>query len=272
MSQPWLIYTTASRSVAEEAVESMYVTLGLVVGEDLAEHLDPGEELEPPTLGSWPDVSVLEKAPVPTSDEARASLAGSGKAKAKLDEAALTRLATCKSTIQIDQATAFDPSHVSALRALFESLGPSVFTKGAGLELSTSESLLATLAGAADLAESLRAIAAGKADDDDDDEDEDDEDDDDDLDEDDDEPAPDSAKPEMLRMMLGEIAQLPRVRRKAAELLGGAPPLVGQFAERLARVGAEPDLAAAKALGVEEREVIGARKALANLLRRAESR
>src|SRR6476620_3715294 len=104
MSNSWLIYTTASRPAAESAVETMYETLGGIVGEDLAEHLDPGEELEPPSLGSWPDVSVLDKVPVPTADEARASIAGSGKGKAKLDEAALERLASCKATIQIAQA------------------------------------------------------------------------------------------------------------------------------------------------------------------------
>ena len=107
------------------------------------------------------------------------------------------------------------------------------------------------------------------------DEDEDEEfedDEDEDEDEDDDAPAPDSARPEVLRMLLGEIAQLPRVRRKAAELLGGAPPIVGKFAERLARLGAEPDPVVAKELGVTERDVVGARKALSILLRRAESR
>ena len=254
----------------------MYVTLGDIVGEDLAEHLEPGEELEPPSLGCWPDVSVL-KVPVPTPAEVRASLTEPGKLNVKFEESALERLAKCQSTIRIDRAQRFDPALVSAVRSLFEELGPCVFTESQGFDLSTSESLLATLTTTQDLAAKLKAIAAGEVDEDEENEDEDEDeefedDEDEDEDEDDDAPAPDSARPEVLRMLLGEIAQLPRVRRKAAELLGGAPPIVGKFAERLARLGAEPDPVVAKELGVTERDVVGARKALSILLRRAESR
>jgi hypothetical protein len=268
MSQSWTIYTTASPEAATSAVKAMYATLAGIVGEDLAEHLEPGEELEPPSLGFWPDVSVAST-PVPKS-------AGKGK-DFKHEGGAVERLKTCKATIRIDRAERFDPALISAMRALFESLGPCLFTKGQ--DLLTSETLLATVLSNRDLAAALRAIAAGEQideeeedEDEEEEEDEDEEEEDDEEAEEDDEPAPDSAKPEMLRMILGEIAQIPRARRKAAELLGGAPPLVGTFAERLARVGAEPDPVAAKALAVTERDIVGARKALAIILRRSEGR
>ena len=273
MSHSWFIYTTVAPTVAERAVEAMYATLAGIVGEDLAEHLDPGEELEPPALGYWPAISVAASTPVPSADELRASLAEGGKKNAKLDEAALERLAKCRATIQIDRPQRFDPALVSALRALFEKLGPSLFTKGPGTDLSTSESLLTSLAASTDLPAKLRAVEDGEVDgDDEDDDDEDDEDDDEDEDEDEDEPAPDSARPEVLRTVLGAISQVPRARRKASELLGAAPPLVGKVAERLARIGAEPDATVAQALGVDAPEVVAARKALATILRRAESR
>jgi hypothetical protein len=227
----------------------MYKTLGRIVGKDLAEHLEPGEELEPPVLGCWPDITVPETSRVP---DARAS---------RGEKAALVRLAECVSTIRIDLVRDFDPALVSALRAVFEDLGPSVFAKGEGVDLTTSESLLASLAKSPDLAATLRAVEAGELEEEDEHEDEDDE-----------EPAPDSARPEVLRTILGEISQHPRARRKAGELLAEAPEIVGKVAERLARVGAEADPVVAKALDVKEREVLGARKALATILRRAENR
>ena len=242
----------------------MYETLGAIVGEDLAEHLEPGEDLEPPALGFWPDISVCSAESIPSVAELRASMADPKKKNVTLEEAALERLAKCVSAIKIDKPQDFDPALVSAVRALFDSLGPSVFTEGQGSDLTTSESLLTTLAKQPDLASTLRAVAAGELDDDEDLDDGDDDD--------AEEPASDSARPEVLRKILAEIAQHPRARRKAGELLAEAPEIVATFAERLARIGAEPDPAVAKALDVKEREVLAARKALASILRRAENR
>lgn len=253
MPHSWFIYTTLARPEALRAVEATYVTLGKIVGEDLAEHLDPGEELEPPSLGAWPDIKVASGA---------------------VPEAALALLAGCKSTIKVEGAKGFDPALVSAVRALLAALGPCVFAEGKTAALQTSEALLKTIEKYADLAAALREVTSGDDDDDDDEEEEEDEEDTDDEDDEDDEdePAPDSARPAVLRTVLGAISQVPRARRKAAELLGAAPEIVGKVAERLARVGAESDADVAKALAVTEKDVVGARKALATLLRRAENR
>jgi hypothetical protein len=263
MSQSWSLYAPVTVAVAERAVADMYKALAAVVGPDLAEHLEPGEELEPPELGLWPEVSVAEKALIP-------SVSGRGAAKkapaVAADEAAAARLATCTASIDIEHPNDFDPALVTALRALIASLGSSVFSGGDGSELTTSESLLTKLETSLDLAAALRKLAAGESigDDDEDDDDEDDDD--------EDEPAPDSARPEMLRMLLGEIAQQPRIRRKVSELLGNAPPLVATVAERLARIGVETDAVSAKALGCTEADVAAARKTLATIFRRAENR
>lgn len=262
MAEPWFIYATVPRTAATRAVEATYETLGGIVGKDLAEHLEPGEDLEPPVLGFWPDISVSASASVPTAEAERTSLTDPTKTGATFEEAALARLAKCMSTIRVERPEAFDPAFVSAIRTLVENLGKSVFTNRPGFHLATSESLLASLAEYPDLASTLRAVAAGELDDEEEDEEEDE----------DDEPASDSARPEVLRKILEAIAQHPRARRKAGELLAEAPEIVGTFAERLARIGAEPDPAVAKALDVNERDVVGARKALASILRRAENR
>ena len=276
MAHSWRFYTKASRTAAGRAVDDMYEKLAAVVGEDLAEHLEPGEELEPAKLGCWPDVAVLAS-PVPTADEVETAVAEAGNTGVRVQDAALKRLAKCVSSIRIDHPRDFDPALVTAVRALVAALGPCVFSKGAGFDLLTSETLLADIAKATDLAAAMRAAVAGKLvdkDDDEDDEDDDEEEDEDDEEEeeDDDEPPSDSARPEVLRGTLAAMAELPRARRKASELMGSAPDLVARFTERLARVGAEPDAAVAKALNVTEKDVIGARKALALILRRAENR
>lgn len=265
MSQSWSLYAPVTVAVAERAVVDMYKALAAVVGPDLAEHLEPGEELEPPELGLWPEVSVPQKSVIPSVG----GRAGAQKAPAlAADEAAAARLATCTASIDIEHPNDFDPALVTALRALIASLGPSVFSGGDGSELTTSESLLTKLETSLDLAAALRKLAAGESiGDDDDEEEEDDED-----EEEEDEPAPDSARPEMLRMLLGEIAQQPRIRRKVSELLGNAPPLVATVAERLARIGVETDAVSAKALGCTEADVATARKTLATIFRRAENR
>jgi hypothetical protein len=262
MSQSWSLYAPVTIAVAERAVADMYKALADVVGPDLAEHLEPGEELEPPELGLWPEVSVPQKAVIPSV----AAPAGAKKTGVHGDEAALTRLATCTASIDVEHPNDFDPALVTALRALMASLGPCVFSGGEGSELTTSESLIAKLETSLDLAAALRKLAAGESIGEDEEE-EDDED-----EEEEDEPAPDSARPEMLRMLLGEIAQQPRIRRKVSELLGNAPPLVAAVAERLARIGAEPDAVSAKALAVTEADVVAARKTLATIFRRAENR
>jgi hypothetical protein len=262
MSQSWSLYAPVTIAVAERAVADMYKALAAVVGPDLAEHLDPGEELEPPELGLWPEVSVPQKSSIPS-----VAAPGSKKPGVHGDEAALARLATCTASIDIEHPNDFDPALVTALRALIASLGPCVFSGGEGSELTTSESLLAKLETSLDLAAGLRKLAAGESIGEEDEEEKEDED-----EEEEDEPAPDSARPEMLRMLLGEIAQQPRIRRKVSELLGNAPPLVATVAERLARIGVEPDAVSAKALGVTEGDVAAARKTLATIFRRAENR
>ncbi len=261
MSQSWSLYAPVSTAVAERAVAEMYKALAAVVGPDLAEHLEPGEELEPPELGLWPEASVPQKSVIPT-----VAAPGSKKPGVHGDEAALARLATCTASIDIEHPNDFDPAQVTALRALIASLGPCVFSGGEGSELTTSESLLAKLETSLDLAAALRKLAAGESiGEEDEEEEEDDEDE-------EDEPAPDSARPEMLRMLLGEIAQQPRIRRKVSELLGNAPPLVAAVAERLARIGVETDAVSARALAVTEGDVAAARKTLATIFRRAENR
>ena len=263
MSQSWSLHAPVTVAVAERAVVDMYKALAAVVGPDLAEHLEPGEELEPPELGRWPEVSVPQKSVIPSVG----GRAGAPKAPAlAADEAAAARLATCTASIDIEHPNDFDPALVTALRALIASLGPSVFSGGDGSELTTSESLLTKLETSLDLAAALRKLAAGESIGDEEEE-EDDED-----EEEEDEPAPDSARPEMLRMLLGEIAQQPRIRRKVSELLGNAPPLVATVAERLARIGVETDAVSAKALGCTEADVATARKTLATIFRRAENR
>jgi hypothetical protein len=263
MSQSWSLYAPVTIAVAERAVADMYKALAAVVGPDLAEHLEPGEELEPPELGLWPEVSVPQKSVIPSVG----APGGAKKAAVNGDEAALARLATCTASIDIEHPNDFDPALVTALRALIASLGPCVFSGGEGSELTTSESLITKLETSLDLAAALRKLAAGESIGEEDEEEEED-----DEDEDEDEPAPDSARPEMLRMLLGEIAQQPRIRRKVSELLGNAPPLVASVAERLARIGAETDAVAAKALAVTEADVAAARKTLATIFRRAENR
>ena len=276
MGYSWYIYAPVTITAAERAVDAMYEALAAVVGEDLADHLEPGEALEPSELGLWPDLSVPLKPLIPSVAEQRAALDDPSKTGVSIEEAALARLAKCTATVRIDRpAGGFDPALVTALRALVAKIGPCVFTEALGFTLTTSESLITTLATQQDLATALRAIEVRDSVDGDEDEDEDEdeeEDEDEDEDEAEDEPAPDSARPEMLRMLLGEIAQQPRMRRKVSELLGNAPPLVAAFAERLARIGAEPDAACARALNVTEADLASARKALATIFRRAESR
>jgi hypothetical protein len=264
MGHHWSLYAPVKISAAEQAVDAMYETLSDIVGDDLAEHLEPGEELAPSELGLWPDVSVPLSPHIPTAEEERRSLSDPNKVGVRFEEAALERLATCTAHVRIDRPRDLDPALVSALRALIAKLGPCVFTEAHGFELTTSETLLATLAKLPDLTTALRAVVAAETEDEDftDEAEEEEE----------DEPVPDSARPEVLRMVLGEIAQRPAARRKVSELLGAAPKVVGAVAERLARIGAEPDSAIAKALGITEPEALAARVALATIFRRAERR
>jgi hypothetical protein len=261
MGHHWSLYAPVSISAAEQAVEAMYDALTEIVGEDLAEHLEPGEVLEPPELGLWPDVLVPLSPHIPTVEEERASLDAPDKTGVRFEEAALERLGTCTAHIRIERPKDFDPALVSALRVLTAKLGPCVFTEARGFDLVTSESLLVTLTKRPDLATALRAAVENEAADEYDDSDDDEE-----------EPVPDSARPEVLRVVFGAIAQRANMRRKVSERLGGAPKLVGMYAERLARIGAEPDPAVAKALGITEREVVQARVALAAIFRHAEGR
>lgn len=278
MSVSWFLYSTATAPAAKRAVAATYDGLGSIVGEDLAEHLEPGEELEPVTLGHWPELSVLKSTPVPTPDEQRAELSQPDKTDVRLEEAALTRLAKCVSTVRIAGPQGFEPTLVSALRLLVAKLGPCVFTDAPGFTLETSETLLKNLTAERDLATALKVVTSGEpveeekeSDEDEDYEDDEDEDEDEDEAEDEEETEDASARADILRGNLAEIAKLPRVRRKAGDFLAEAPQIVGTYAERLARIGVETDAAVAKALNVTEREVLGARNALARILRRAES-
>ena len=266
MGHHWSLYAPVPITAAERAVEAMYEALAAIVSEDLADHLEPGEELQPPELGHWPDVLVPLSPHIPTVEEERALLADPNKVGVRFEEAALERLGKCTAHIRLEQPQDFDPALVSALRALIAKLGPCVFTESHGFDLTTSESLLTTLAKLPDLATALRAVVSNEA------EEEYSDDDGADDDEDADEPVPDSARPEVLRMIFGEIAKQPAARRKVSELLGAAPKIVGIYAERLARVGAEPDSAVAKGLGITEHEAVSARVALATIFRRAEKK
>lgn len=255
MGFAWTIYTPVSVAAAERAVEAMYEALAEIVGDDVAGDLEPGDELEPASLGLWPDIAVARTAEIPTVEEARAWRDDPKKLPKRFEDAAIERLPKCATEIAIDRPQGLDPALVSALRFLLPKLGPSLFTESVELQLTTSETFLKTLAKLPDL-ESAR------------DEDDDDDDDEPGEDEEDAGEVVDAAatRPELLRALLGEIAQHPRLRKRVGELLHDAPPTVGAFAEHLARAGAQPDAVVAKALKVGEAEVAAARRGLAILL------
>lgn len=259
MGFAWTIYTPVSVAAAERAVEAMYEALAEIVGDDVADDLEPGDELEPASLGLWPDIAVARSAEIPTVEEARAWRDDPKKLPKRFEEAAIERLPQCTTEIAIDRPQGLDPALVSALRFLLPKLGPSLFTESVEVQLTTSETFLKTLA-------KLPDLESAQDEDDEDDEDE---------DEDDDAPEvedpgevvdPAAMRPEVLRALLGEIAQHPRLRKRVGELLHDAPPTVGAFAEHLARAGAQPDAVVAKALKVAEAEVVAARRGLALLL------
>lgn len=259
MGYAWTIYAPVSVSAAERAVEAMYAALAEIVGEDIAEDIEPGDDLEPASLGIWPDIAVARSASIPTVEEASAWRDDPNKTEKRFEAAAIARLPKCTTRIAIDRPQGFDPALVSALRFLLPKLGPSLFSESVEFDLTTSETLLKTLAKHPDL-ESAQE---------DDDEDGDADDDDDDADDPvDDEPVVDdaAARPEVLRALLGEIAQHARLRRRVGELLHDAPPTVGAYAEHLARAGAQSDTVAAKALKLSEADVGTARRGLAALL------
>ncbi|MDB4942819.1 MAG: hypothetical protein JWP97_2353 [Labilithrix sp.] len=280
MSESWFIYAPVTKAAAERAVAAAYQALGKIVGEDVAEDLEKGDELEPAMLGVWPDLSASSS--VPSVDEERDSLNEVGKTEVRFEEAALERLATCKSAVRIDRGIPeFDPALVTALRILVGKLGACVFTENPGSELETSEALLKRIAALPDLATAQksedeevgaaakkRGAAAAKSEDDDEGEEEDDEEDED--EEEVEEPLQETsdARPDAIRSTLAEIAQNPRARRKAGELLSGASDEIGAYAERLARSGPEPDAVVARALNKPEADVKAARLELAKLLRR----
>jgi hypothetical protein len=264
----WWIYAKVAVPAARNAVAKAYAELAGIVGEDLAEHLEAGEELEPPVLGYWPDISVATMPP-PAAADVRSALPQSSKPGPRCDEAAIGRLAVCTCSFKIERPQGFDPALVTALRTLLNHLGPCVFSKDEGIWM-TSESVLAELSGLRDLAKTLAAVASGDLDEDDEAVDSDAADRESAADPEDEDTA--SARPETLRQTLFAMAEYPRARRKANAMMGEAPELVAKFVERLARVGPETDAVAAQALGARDEEIRAARKSLAAILRRAETR
>jgi hypothetical protein len=267
MDSTWWIYTSASAAHSKKLVRSVYEALSAIVGEDLAEHLEPGEELEPPVLGYWPDITLSARAIPSTGDHAETASGGTNDS----DETVRTRLGRCLSAIQIERPQGFHPALVTAVRLLLAQSESAVFSRN-DRHFVTGERLLEELKGSRDLSATLRAVAAGELDADE--EFEQDEDDTDhgsrskaDSPEDEDALA---AKPEALRQTLIAMADYPRARRRASAMMGDAPALIATFVERLARVGAESDAAAATALQVAEQEIVAARRTLAGILKRAE--
>ncbi|MCA9590399.1 MAG: hypothetical protein KC657_34085 [Myxococcales bacterium] len=289
MASSWTIYASATTDAALRAVDAMYAAL-----EELYEKVDLGDGDSAPDLGFLPDVEV-SRSPVPKADAERAAVAESAKIGARVEDAAFARLSKCKSTLIVDRPTELDedPTLVSALKILFEMLGPSVFVGGDAHRLVTSETLLAELAKHRDLdaaikarggkpekkASAVRPTAAkvALADDSDTALDSDTDldasdtelDSDTDLDDEDDEEAADSAEPDALRRTLAAIAEHPASRRRAGDLLEKAPDLVQRVAERLARIGVESDDALARGTDADIKRVKTARLALAALLRKA---
>ena len=153
MASSWTIYASATTDAALRAVDAMYAAL-----EELYEKVDLGDGDSAPDLGFLPDVEV-SRSPVPKADAERAAVAESAKIGARVEDAAFARLSKCKSTLIVDRPTELDedPTLVSALKILFEMLGPSVFVGGDAHRLVTSETLLAELAKHRDLDAAIKA-------------------------------------------------------------------------------------------------------------------
>lgn len=286
MSSTWTLYATASTDVALRAVDATYAKL-----EELYESVDLDDGDSAPDLGFLPDVEVSQS-PVPTPAAQRTALGK--RLGGRIEDAAFTRLAKCKSTILLDRPTSLeeDPTLVSSLKLLLAQLGEVVFAGSGALAFVTGETLAEELERHRDLEGAVKArrrsglqrvakprveesgeVPHGAADSDTDvgDSDTSLEDSDTSLDdlEDEDDEAVDSAEPDALRRTLAAIAEHPSSRRRASELLDKAPDLVVRVAERLARVGVESDEALAKGVDADLKKVKAARLSLAELLRKA---
>lgn len=264
----WSALYVGSTDLATSAVDAAYERLETTLGEERWQALQD-EDDDVATLGELPELDVSKSSPSP--DEERESLAKTKK-KGVVEEKAIDRLATCKSTIRIQAPPALEdsPVLVSMLRWILEQVGPCVYAKTPGSTLVTSESLLKELKALRDVDAAVREL--DEADDDEDEDDEDDEEEEGDDDEDDeDAPIPNdpSVTADALRSMLAAIAENPRARRKAGDLFERAPELVVKLAQSLGRDGAAADDVLARRLGVTPAKVASARNALATLIDRA---
>lgn len=271
MGQSWTLYTPLPRKEAVAVIAKVYAELERLVGRHIVAALKQDDY--PEELGTWPELETSTPK-VPTPQEERALFAGPNKIGVSFEEAAVERLATCKSRIDIGRPGSLetDPTLVTTLQLLLRAVGPSVLCKNRGFDLITSETLLESLGKARDLP---TAILGEDEDDDLDDEDDDDLDDDDfdeDEEEEEDETETEDTTPQALHRMLATISEHAHARRRVGEALARATPDVQSFAHHLAQRGPTTDEVAAAALKLDVRAVGKARRALAELLERAERR
>jgi len=166
------------------------------------------------------------------------------------EEAALARLARCRSRIEIHQPAGFedDPTLVTTVELLLRAAGPSVFCKQRGFDLATSESTLRDLAGRIGLKQAINALDGVV-----------------------DEPEPvadsdDAMTAEAVHRMLAAVAEHPPRRRRVGERLAVASAIVQELAGNLAQHGPRSDEAISKSTGRDIRTVAAARRSLAELL------
>ncbi len=255
MGYSWTVYTPLPQTEARKLVGKVYRELERIVGPELVEAIE--EDGYPEELGRWPSLEV-SGADIPTPQEERAVLDGPNKIGVSFEDAAVARLASCKSRIDIDRPSGLedDPTLVSAMLHLFRNMGPSVFCKNRGFDLTTSETMVRKLEKARDLRAALIEY------------------DEDDIAEEEAEEPEESAAaaPEALHRLLTAIAEHLPARRRVGEALETAAPAVQKYVRHLGQYGPMPDAKVAAALSLDVKAVAAARQTLAELLERAERR
>lgn len=253
MSDSWTIYSSLLPQIAADIVDRVQARLERIAGDDLIAARD--DDAYPPELGVWPVVEVAG-APIPSSQDERAILAEPNRSGVVFEEAALARLARCRSRIDIHQPAGFedDPTLVTTVELLLRAVGPSVFCKQRGFDLATSESTLRDLAGRTGLQQAINALDGVV-----------------------DEPEPvadsdDAMTAEAVHRMLAAVAEHPPRRRRVGERLAVASAIVQELAGDLAQHGPRSDEAISKSTGHDIRAVAAARRALAELLEAAEQK
>lgn len=255
MAFTWTLYLTDSVDAGRRAIERAHAELETLLGADRTAALKSDDYDDDDELGSWPELEAVADR-VPTVEAERAALDDPKKSDVLCEQAALKRLGTCRSQIDVLRPRGFedDPALVTAMRSLLKSVGPAVFCEQRGFHLITSETLAAKLGRYRDLAAAIE-----------------------DAEEEEDEGAPiseedapvdEGAKPAELRRMLGFIADDHHARRRAGHLLTAAPELVNRLAGSLARDGVASEAELALRLKVTPAELAAACTALARIIDR----